>query len=198
MKRPPKKPTAEQKPIAVHCSHDELVPVEQLKPHPKNPNRHPAAQLELLAKVIAGNGWRSPIVVSKRSGFIVSGHGRLEAARILGVETVPVNHQDFASETEELAHLVADNRLAELAEMDNAALATLVEDNLRGKIDLELAGIIEELGQAELKEVKEPVPPAMSWVLIGIPTVKFGDIAAAVEKIAAREDTMVETTVATK
>jgi hypothetical protein len=81
--------------------------------------------------------------------------------------------------------------------MDNAALATLVEDNLRGKIDLELAGIIEELGQAELKEVKEPVPPAMSWVLIGIPTVKFGDIAAAVEKIAAREDTMVETTVTT-
>lgn len=81
--------------------------------------------------------------------------------------------------------------------MDDAALAALIEDNLRGKIDLELAGILEDLGEAELKEVKDPVPPAMSWVLIGIPTVKFGDIAAAVERIAAREDTLVETTVTT-
>ena len=61
-----------------------------------------------------------------------------------------------------------------------------------------MAGIIEELGEAELKEVKEPVPPAMSWVLIGIPTVKFGEINEAIERIAARADTMVETTVATK
>ena len=184
--------------VAIHCAHDQLVEVGKLKPHPKNPNRHPEAQLELLAKIISHQGWRAPVVVSKRSGCIVSGHGRVEAALLLGLKVVPVNFQDFPSDSDELAHLVADNRIAELAEMDNAALAALIEDEFRGKIDLELAGIIEELGEAELKEVKEPVPPAMSWVLIGIPTVKFGEINEAIERIAARADTMVETTVATK
>jgi hypothetical protein len=115
------------------------------------------------------------VIVSKRSGLIVAGHGRVEAAIRLGVESVPVNHQDFATEEDELAFLIADNRIPELAEMDDAALARLIEDDLRGKIDLELAGIIEEIGKAELKVVKEQPAPAMAWVLIGIPTVRFGE-----------------------
>lgn len=184
-----------QKTVPVHCAHDTLAPVESLVPNPKNPNRHPVAQIELLSKLIAHHGWRAPVIVSKRSGFIVAGHGRVEAAIHLGLEVVPVNHQDFATDADELAFLVADNRIPELAEMDDSALARLMEDDLRGKIDLELAGILESLGEAELKEVKEPAAPKMSWVLIGIPTVKFGQIAASVEKIAGIKEAVVETTV---
>lgn len=80
-------------PLPIHCSHDELVPSGGSSPTPKNPNRHPAAQIELLAKVIAATGWRAPIILSKASGFVIAGHGRLEAARLLGVATVPVNHR---------------------------------------------------------------------------------------------------------
>ncbi|MCZ7637645.1 MAG: ParB N-terminal domain-containing protein [Verrucomicrobia bacterium] len=75
---------------AVNCAFDELVPLEKLVPNQRNPNQHPEVQVRLLAKVIAHQGWRSPVVVSKRSGFIVSGHGRYEAAKVLGLTAVPV------------------------------------------------------------------------------------------------------------
>ena len=83
-----------------------------LVPHPQNPNKHTDKQIALLAKVIKHTGWRSPIVVSKTSGFIVAGHGRLEAAKLLNAGKVPVEEQDFKTEAEEFAHLGADNRIA--------------------------------------------------------------------------------------
>ena len=104
--------------IEVWCNFDELVPVDELKPNPRNPNTHPQRQIELLAKNIRYFGWRKNICVSRLSGLVVSGHGRLMAAKHLGVEIVPVEYQDFASESDELAVLVADNRLAELSTVD--------------------------------------------------------------------------------
>src|SRR5690606_24234607 len=110
----------------IRCAHTELRDVAALKPHPRNPNTHPAEQLRLLAKVITTTGWRAPIVVSRRSGYVVKGHGRLEAAKLAGLKRAPVDVQDYADEAEELADLVADNRLAELAEMDQADLNALL------------------------------------------------------------------------
>lgn len=126
--------------IPVHCAHRELADVTTLVPHPRNPNRHPDKQIALLAKVIRHTGWRAPITVSNRSGFVVTGHGRLEAAKLLQVELVPVDRQDFATEADEWAHLVADNRLAEIAETDDAALKALLDELDAGGLDLELAG----------------------------------------------------------
>lgn len=114
--------------IAVHCAHDRLVDVTELVPNPRNPNKHPDKQVALLAKIIRHQGWRAPIVVSNRSGFIVTGHGRLEAAKLLGVQSVPVNFQEFASEADEWAHVIADNRIAELAETDGNLLTGLLKD----------------------------------------------------------------------
>src|SRR5262249_14764674 len=59
--------------LPVHCAYDQLVRVADLKPHPKNPNTHSAAQVAAIAAVIEGNGWRAPITVSNRSGFITRG-----------------------------------------------------------------------------------------------------------------------------
>ncbi len=67
----------------VKCAHDEMVPLEEIIPNPRNPNQHPDQQIELLAKIIAAQGWRAPITVSTRSGFIVRGHGRFAAAKLL-------------------------------------------------------------------------------------------------------------------
>lgn len=80
--------------IPVFCSFDKIIPVGELKPNPKNPNRHPGDQVELLAKVIEMQGWRQPVKVSARSGMIVSGHGRYEAALLLGCP-VPVDIQEY-------------------------------------------------------------------------------------------------------
>lgn len=126
--------------IEIRCSHDCQWRVEELKPNPSNPNTHPPEQINLLAKIIRLQGWRSPIVVSNQSGFIVAGHGRYEAALILGVESVPVNFQDFDSESDELAHLVADNRLAEIAEMDRVSLKELLLEMDTGALDMDLTG----------------------------------------------------------
>ena len=133
-------PTASS--IPVHCSHDALVDITEIVANPRNPNKHPDKQVALLAKIIRHQGWRAPVVVSKRSGFVVAGHGRLEAAKLLQVQTVPVNFQEFATEADEWAHVIADNRIAELAETDGAMLKDLLIelDSATQDFDMDLSG----------------------------------------------------------
>lgn len=126
--------------IEVWCAYDKLVKVEELIPHPKNPNTHPQNQIKILAQNIRYHGWRHPIVVSKLSGYIVAGHGRLEAARELGVSIVPVEYQNFASEDNELAVLVGDNRLAELSSLDLNGLQDIIDGFKASDFDTILAG----------------------------------------------------------
>ena len=126
--------------IEVWCAYDKLVKVEELIPHPKNPNTHPQNQIKILAQNIRYHGWRHPIVVSKLSGCIVAGHGRLEAARELGVSIVPVEYQDFATEDNELAVLVGDNRLAELSSLDLNGLQDIIDGFKASDFDTILAG----------------------------------------------------------
>ena len=76
--------------VPVFCAHDAIVAIEKLIPNPKNPNTHPDAQIQALGRIIRQTGWRAPITVSKRSGFIVKGHGRLAAAKLEGLTEVPV------------------------------------------------------------------------------------------------------------
>lgn len=98
------------------------TPIEELKPHPKNRNTHPPEQIERLAKIISYQGWRHPIIVSKQSGFIVAGHGRLEAAKLLKLPIVPVHYQDFIDSDQEYAFLISDNAIALWAELDLSAI----------------------------------------------------------------------------
>jgi ParB-like chromosome segregation protein Spo0J len=134
---------------AVMCQHSEMMDIAELKPHPQNPNKHSDEQVALLAKNIRHLGWRHPIIVSKRTGFIVAGHARLQAAQVLNLAMVPVDLQDFASETEERAYLIADNRIAELAEIQAAQIKDLLQELDTGEIDMDLTGYtvqaIEEL-----------------------------------------------------
>ena len=125
--------------IPIFCAHTEMVATERLIPNPKNPNRHPEAQIKLLAKVIKGQGFRNAIVVSRRSGFVIKGHGRLEAALLLEMPAVPVDFQDYENEAAEWADMLADNRLAELAETDKDSLKELLKE-LDGAIDMDLTG----------------------------------------------------------
>ena len=81
--------------------------------------------------------------VSNLSGYIVSGHGRYEAAKLLGCP-VPVDFQDYATEAEELADLLADNRIAEMAEMDNAMLRDIFAGLEGSDFDIDLSGYTDE------------------------------------------------------
>ncbi|MCM1567082.1 MAG: site-specific DNA-methyltransferase [Dehalobacter sp.] len=184
--------------IPVYCAYDEIAEITTLVPNPRNPNTHPEKQVQLLAKIIKNQGWRAPITVSNRSGFIVRGHGRLLAAQLLGVEQVPVDRQDYATEAEEWADLIADNRIAELAEMDDALLKDLLVDLNVSEFDIELTGFyakdIDQLiaqfqlpaeiqeddfdAEAEAAKIKDPITkPGDIWAL-GNHRVMCGDATA--------------------
>ena len=75
--------------VAVYCAHDKITDTDSLIGNPRNPNKHPKDQITALAKIIKRQGWRHPIVVSNRSGFVVKGHGRLLATKEIGVLEVP-------------------------------------------------------------------------------------------------------------
>jgi Predicted transcriptional regulators len=112
--------------IPVWCRFDELVDPIALVPNPRNPNKHPERQIEIGARIIKAHGWRHPIVVSRRSGFITKGHGRLLFAQRLGVKLVPVEYQDYATEAEEWQDILADNKLQELASPDLDMVADIL------------------------------------------------------------------------
>ena len=114
--------------MAVYCAYDEIVKIEELKENPKNPNKHSEYQIELLAEVIKKTGWRASITVSTLSGLIVKGHGRLQAAIKAGFKEVPVEFQSFKDDEEEMSALLADNKIAELAEIDNEMLKEIFNE----------------------------------------------------------------------
>lgn len=104
--------------MKINCSYDKLVEPHKLVPHPKNPNRHPEDQIKRLSEILDYQGQRSPIVVDKQTGFVVVGHGRLEAAKLLGAERVAVNYQQFLDEAQLYSHMIADNAISEWSRLD--------------------------------------------------------------------------------
>lgn len=123
--------------MKVHCAHDKLVSLKDLKAFPKNPNRHSPEQIDRLAKILEYQGWRYPVKVSKLSGFVTSGHGRIMAAEKLGWKKVPVNYQEYKDEEQEYADVVADNAIADWSELDLGAVNTEL-GNLGPDFDLEM------------------------------------------------------------
>lgn len=169
--------------IPVYCAHDRIVPTAELKPNPKNPNKHPQSQIEALGGIIRGNGWRNPITVSTRSGYVVKGHGRLLAAQLEELDEVPVDFQDYESEAAELADLTADNRIAELAETDNKLLVEVFAEINAGDIDFSLSGysseeydeiaasLNETIAASDNEEDLDDVPETPA-----APVTKYGDV----------------------
>jgi ParB-like chromosome segregation protein Spo0J len=137
--------------MEIHCKYSKLEEIDNLVPHPRNANTHSPEQLERLAKILQKQGWRKPIVVSNRSGFIVSGHGRLLASRIAGFDKVPIDEQDYASDEAELADLIADNKIAELADWSHVKLSDVLTELNTNLEDIEITGF-DEAGLTELAE----------------------------------------------
>jgi hypothetical protein len=144
----------------VFCAFDSLTATDDLKPNPNNPNKHPKEQIKQLAKIIKFNGWRAPITVSKRSGFIVRGHGRLAAAKELGTTSVPVDFQEYDDDASEYADLIADNQIAELSATDDLMLDNLLSSDIFKDFDLDLAGIRANLlGESVLQVETQQTKP---------------------------------------
>jgi len=148
----------------IHCESPVMVSVSELKPHPKNRNKHPKEQIDRLAKILEYQGWRYPIKVSTRSNFITSGHGRLLAAIKLGQKEVPVSYQNYDSDEQEYADVQADNAIASWSELDLSAINLDIAD-LGPDFDIDLLGLkdftidVADKGQCDEDEVPEKVEP---------------------------------------
>jgi hypothetical protein len=113
--------------------------VEALIPHAKNPRTHSDAQIAQIAASIVEFGWTSPILVDGDNG-VIAGHGRLLAARKLGMREVPVIELAHLSAAQKRALVIADNRIALDAGWDEALLVLELADLAEVGFDLDMTG----------------------------------------------------------
>lgn len=143
--------------IKIQSKEIQEVLVNGLVPHPKNMNKHSDEQIERLCKIIEYQGFRNPLIVQKGTNLVVAGHGRIMAAKKLGIEKVPVMYQEFESNEQLYAAIVSDNSIASWAELDLAMVNAELE-NLGPDLDIDLLGIknftIEPLDNFTSKEIE--------------------------------------------
>jgi DNA modification methylase len=160
----------------------ELWPIDRLRPYERNPRTHSEGQVDQIAASMVEFGWTNPILVDENAG-ILAGHGRLLAARKLGLTEVPVIRFEHLSEAQKRAYLIADNQLALEAGWDDALLAEELAWLRDERFDLDLIGFdaseLERLlaiadGETASEEAEDNVPeppeepvsrPGDLWVL---------------------------------
>ena len=133
----------------------EIWAVDRLRPYQRNARTHSPEQVAQIAASIVEFGFVNPVLVDTDSG-IIAGHGRLLAARKLGLAEVPVVVLDHLNETQRRAYVLADNRLAELAGWDKVVLAEEVRALQVDGFDLDLAGFSGDELDALLAVPEEP------------------------------------------
>ena len=116
----------------------EYIALADLVPHDRNARTHSSKQLKQIADSITRFGFTNPVLVDGDNS-VVAGHGRIEAAKLLGMTRVPALRFEHMTEAEKRAYVIADNRLAELAGWDNSLLALELEAIAELDHDFELA-----------------------------------------------------------
>ena len=119
----------------------EELPIGDLIPYINNAKTHPEKQIEMIASSIREFGFNAPILIDGENG-IIAGHGRLEAAKKLNLESVPVVRLDHMSEAQKKAYILADNRLGEVGgtEWDLDLVSLELEGLKELDFDIDLTG----------------------------------------------------------
>ena len=131
----------------------ELWPLDKLRPFARNARTHSDAQVTMIAASIAEFGFLNPILVDTNAG-ILAGHGRLLAARKLGLERVPVVILDHLSETQKRAYIICDNKSAEQAGWDDEILRGEMADLKAADVDFAMLGFSDDELRALLAEIE--------------------------------------------
>jgi len=128
--------------------------VDAIIPYTNNPKEHPDEQVQKIASSIKNYGWDQPIVVDGENE-IIKGHGRLQAAQLLGLEEVPVITRTDLSDAEKRASRIADNKTAESAWLEED-LTLELEQLQEEDYDLELTGFEDDELEDYLGELEVP------------------------------------------
>lgn len=160
----------------------EHIYVDALIPYARNSRTHSQEQVAQVAASIREFGFTNPVLVDS-SGGIIAGHGRVMAARLLGMQSVPCLRLSHLTEAQKRAYVIADNKLAINAGWDNELLALELRDLAEMDFEMELTGFSEDEigellgeldatpeGNADADEVPEMHPVAISkpgdvWML---------------------------------
>jgi hypothetical protein len=129
----------------------ETWPIDRLRPYARNAKIHGTDQVAKIAASMAKFGWTVPCMVAD-DGELIAGHGRVLAAAMLGLKDVPVIRLSHLDEAERRAYRIADNKLTELAEWDEAMLRDEIAGLLAEDFDLSLLGITDEDLDALLRD----------------------------------------------
>ena len=115
------------------------TPIEELVPYDNNPRIHSAVQIERLVNSLKEFGFTNPILVDDDCN-VIAGHGRLEAAKIVGLKTVPTITLSHLSEDQRRAYVIADNQLALNSGWDDDLLQSELQALGDAGFDLSLLG----------------------------------------------------------
>ncbi len=127
--------------------HIEYRQVDALIPYARNAKQHPDAQVAQIAASIREFGWGAPILVDGNNN-VIAGHGRLLAARKLGMAEVPVVSMDHLTDTQRRALILADNKIGENASWEDELLGIELSELKDAGFDLELTGFSTEEWEA--------------------------------------------------
>lgn len=156
-KKPPTAKPADVEPVArADVRQTEVVPLGELRPHPRNYKKHPPDQLRHIVESLRQHGWYRNVVVA-RDGTILAGHGVVEAARLAGLATAPVFRlpvDPFSPAA--LKILAGDNELGKFAETDDRALTELLREIKETDLDGLLGTGFDEQMLASLVMVTRP------------------------------------------
>src|SRR6266849_5635575 len=149
----------------------EYTLVRDLRPYARNARTHSKKQIRQIAKSIARFGFTNPVLIDDEKQ-IVAGHGRVEAAKLLGMVAVPTVQLSYLSEADKRAYILADNKLAEKAGWDREILAIELQALIDVSFDVELTGfetaqidiLLDDAGEAQGgpsgPEDDVPAPPS--------------------------------------
>src|SRR4051794_11785778 len=117
----------------------ENLPIQQLRRYGRNPRTHSKKQVQQIAKSIERFGFTNPVLVSDERE-IIAGHGRVEAAKLLGWQEVPTLRLSHLDAAQRRAYVIADNKLALNAGWDRELLATELQGLIDIDFEVELTG----------------------------------------------------------
>ncbi|PPD31327.1 MAG: DNA methylase N-4 [Hyphomicrobium sp.] len=160
----------------------EQLPLSALRPYARNARTHSPKQIAQIAASIREFGFNNPVLID-RDGEIIAGHGRVEAAKKLGLDTVPCVRLEHLTEAQKRAYILADNRLAEKAGWDREILAIELQHLTAIDVDFdvtltgfEMAEVDLLLGAGQVAETKADPADAVPEVAAGPSVTRTGDI----------------------
>ncbi|PPD29742.1 MAG: DNA methylase N-4 [Hyphomicrobium sp.] len=145
-------------------------PPGDLKPYARNARTHSPKQIAEIAASIRAFGFNNPVLIDKDGG-IVAGHGRVEAAKVLGLETVPTIRLEHLSEAQKRAYILADNKLAEKAGWDREILAIELQHLSEIELDFDITVTGFEVPEIDVLIEGLEAPPAKADPADEVPVV---------------------------